>query len=409
MFKYLFIILIFVTACDKDENIPFELYRRPPKAEHYFTSQNEGEYIPGRPGEILLVSLERLNQPYKRSIEESLYDSGDENNRGTDVMPFFIPREENINFRVESENDITFKLFRDNGEEVLSLTPGQESRINLSQGDYRIELSTKEEYIPNPIDTSFIPIFIQPDIERFNEIGYEGNSEYRPQDVFILIASNKCVECDFSSAEPDSSFTKYADLSNSDLRATNFKNNIFVGANFKGSNLSYINLTEIAGRELGETNLSNAKFFNCIFNDADLSRSFDLSHTNFKGSDMINCDLSGSYGLYISFEGANLSYATLDGLFSRDNDFAGTNFFQASLVGAVIRRSEFNWTFMKFSNFDFANISDSKIENTWVEGMSIKGTNLCGSSVRALIFENEADTVIYDETTLCDSLFTQYQ
>lgn len=388
---------IFLLSCEDERRSPSDLIDREFKTEYGFVFAEDEAAVPG---DVVLVDLEYKGQPYFLAIEEELFDSDDR--RGFDRIPFRIPVTDNFTFSFDSEEDITIRFFDNNETQIFQLNPGTTNSLTLQQGNYIIEFENNNNFIGGEgADTTFIPIFIQPDPVAAEQAGAQPTDDYRAQDKFIAIKTRSCVECDFG--DTDSLVTINLDMSNSDLRGSYYKNTVFESVNFSGSNLSYIVLEDVNGRQLGETNMANAKFLTCNFDDADLSYTLDLSHVDFFNCSMERSNLEGSYGLFISFEGSVLRWSNLTRMFTRENVFTGGNYQSASFTYSVLNKSEFNFAAFRETVFDFADLSDSEFENSIFSKTSFLGTNMCDVD---MINPNPREVpnfepVLVDENTLC--------
>jgi BTB/POZ domain-containing protein KCTD9 len=162
-----------------------------------------------------------------------------------------------------------------------------------------------------------------------------------------------------------------ADLSDSDLRFSDFEKTRFSGALFRSANLSNASFTEakMDGVDLTGANLQKAQLYKCDLKNACLCKA-DLMRANLQEANLTGTDLRGS-----NLQGVILHGADLRGFNLESSNLQGANLECADLRGAILRNAN-----MKGANLWDCNLSGADLDQTNLRDANLHRANM--SNVR---------------------------
>ena len=164
-----------------------------------------------------------------------------------------------------------------------------------------------------------------------------------------------------------------ADLSDSDLRFSDFEKTRFSGALFRGANLSNASFTEakMDGVDLTGANLQKAQLYKCDLKNACL-RKADLMRANLQEANLKGTDLCGA-----NLQGVILHGADLRGFNLESANLQGANLEGANLEGAVLHRA----------NLKGANLWDANLKGANLHQANLRDANLHRANMRGVVGE----------------------
>jgi len=164
-----------------------------------------------------------------------------------------------------------------------------------------------------------------------------------------------------------------ADLSDSDLRFSDFEKTRFSGALFRGANLSNASFTEakMDGVDLTGANLQKAQLYKCDLKNACL-RKADLMRANLQEANLKGTDLCGA-----NLQGVILHGADLRGFNLESANLQGANLEGANLEGAILHRA----------NLKGANLWDANLKGANLHQANLRDANLHRANMRGVVGE----------------------
>lgn len=356
MFKFIYILslVLFVIACSDDGPIYIdELEIRQARSEKEFVKNPSLKTIPGC---VIIGQLESKNNPEADSNDIQLNLAN-----GIDAIPITFEIDGEFNFRIDETAEFTIKLINSQNTEIFKLSNSNKSvNLNILKGDYK--------YIIENISTSDtsskrrIPYFIIPDYETLTlsgEINKPQTSVYKSIDKATFFTSKLCKGCNL----------KNVDLSFMILTDVDFSNSISKSTNFTSSNLSR--------SKFNHSNLNHALFKKAILIDTQMDSIYDFSHATFERATIKNVSFIDSYSRIATFISSNIE----------NSNFKGTTLSKCKMSGAIIKNTI-------IENVD---LSESDISYTTFTDARALGANFCNTN-RSNWF---ATNLSVDSTTIC--------
>jgi uncharacterized protein YjbI with pentapeptide repeats len=208
-------------------------------------------------------------------------------------------------------------------------------------------------------------------------------------------------EAKFKNVSAVSTYFDRADLTNANMRFSNFQSANFIfadlsGANFTGANLegAIFNWANLSSTNFTGANLTGAEFFNSVlegtvFLNAIVDESVipkELHNYDFSGIDFTE-DRYKQHWKY-GFPDASFTRAKLHGLTLKGKDFSGSDFTSADLSGADLSRadlSDADFTGADLSGVDF---SHADLRRTNFTGANLYRAKLIDVNVEDAVFIN---------------------
>ena len=208
-------------------------------------------------------------------------------------------------------------------------------------------------------------------------------------------------EAKFKNVSAVSTYFDRADLTNANMRFSNFQSANFIfadlsGANFTGANLegATFNWANLSSTNFTGANLTGAEFFNSVlegtvFLNAIVDESVipkELHNYDFSGIDFTE-DRYKQHWNY-GFPDACFTRAKLHGLTLKGKDFSGSDFTSADLSGADLSHadlSDADFTGADLSGVDF---SDADLRRANFTGANLYRAKLIGVNVEDAVFLN---------------------
>lgn len=395
-----------ILSCEDDRKHKNFFKKNDAKSEYYFVDNPDGFSYPG---ELIIVQLERQNQInndtiyYKDYVPEragdpEFPDYKDTETRGIDKIPLKINETTIFNYRIEKNEIYSAKLFNASNNQVFALSDAKsEVSIQLDIGEYYWIFEHKEEYGQPEDSLRVTPIYIQPDLDKIPAglDPYETGTDYILKDLYTLISSKSCIECDLSTDFdniPDYMDSLY--LGFTDFRGTTFEFNDLSWSNFESCNFS-----NSGGYVL---NISSAIFEYCHFDNSNLANVNDYSNSVFFHSIFKHVNMQNAYGRRVSFERADLDSSDLQGIEFENSNFNGTLFIGSDLTGAILRKGDFNFAYFRYCNLNEANFFGSQLDNITIRNCSCIDAAFCGVlRVGGFIKDNEMNTDSTQYNELC--------
>lgn len=370
--KRLLLISLFVLfSCNGDEVFIDYLHPRQAVTEYTYNKQPQATI----PGAVIVTSLESPTD-----TSSTILDIG---NRGVDSYEVQFNYDGKFYYRLQEGAKFSFKLIdKSNNRVVFELNQSKTSisGIDLSAGTYIYQLEIDPKIIDE--DFSYTSVFIQPDQEKLEEIGYSSRQmvgKYKNIDIATYISYSSCYNCDLTKA--DFSYMK--------LRGNKSKKNDFTLANFKNSKGV---TTDLSYSTFNKATFNTAEFDSSNFSHSTFNQILDANYSVFEHSDFSYSEFNESFATYMKFNISNFQYSIIKNSVFSNSEFRATEY-------QYVKSTDNNFTDCTFrgSSLNNADFSNSILYNADLSYSDIRGAVFCNTVTTFMKFA----MVWSDSTTKC--------
>ena len=160
-----------------------------------------------------------------------------------------------------------------------------------------------------------------------------------------------------------------ANLSEADMRFSDFERTRFSGSLFRLANLSNATLTEarLDGADFTGANLQKTQLYKADLKNACL-RGCDLMRANLQQACLVGVDLRGAMMQGVILHGADLRNFNLEG-----SNMQGANLEGANMEGAILIRSNLKGANLWEANLRFANLRNANLRDANIHRADMRG------------------------------------
>jgi hypothetical protein len=251
-------------------------------------------------------------------------------------------------------------------------------------------------------------MIIQPDWENIpsdERVSLADN--YFEEDTYVVISDISCPGCEFRTTEANEGALEHLSLDDFDFKATNFNFSNFSNSTFRRA---FFGVPD-QGRFIQPSTFNAANFSDCIFTNAsfisgdqdgeNLSLDIDFTNTIFDQSNFVSAEISGCYGINVSFEGCTMINSIVT-----NNDFRSVRLIGTDIPFSIFTGNDFTNAEMTGADPSYSDISNSIFRRAVMSFTDFTSATANGADFCFVTkIDIEIDSLITDETTLCDSLF----
>lgn len=214
-------------------------------------------------------------------------------------------------------------------------------------------------------------------------------------DIFRIDLSNanfsgsRWINCNFTDCDLSNTDLTLADFHNSILTEVNLQNAIFDGTNFRGVDLSTVNLEDTSvrgilydfksqfppGIELREAYL--------------ICAGIDLNHRKLSGANLENASLCNAKLINSKFQKANLNNANLKGAILKSANLKFSEFKNTNLSYANLNDANLEYANLVSSNLENAILQNANLHFADIRGANLKNAKLIDANLEGVVYNNE--------------------